>query len=51
VDLIVVLDRGRVVESGRHDVLVACNGYYACLWRSQARREAHPHVYGVPSVA
>ncbi|WP_243695266.1 ATP-binding cassette domain-containing protein [Agromyces protaetiae] len=31
-DRIVVLDRGRVVEQGAHDVLVAAGGAYAALW-------------------
>jgi ATP-binding cassette subfamily B protein len=30
-----VLDRGRVVESGTHDELVARGGIYAALWRLQ----------------
>lgn len=34
---IVVLDRGRVVEQGRHDELVAKGGVYATLWNEQAR--------------
>ena len=31
-DLIAVLDRGRVVERGRHDELVGAGGLYARLW-------------------
>lgn len=34
-DMIHVLDRGRIVESGRHDELLARNGLYADLWRIQ----------------
>jgi ATP-binding cassette subfamily B protein len=30
-----VLERGRVVEKGRHDELVASGGLYAALWRVQ----------------
>lgn len=34
---IVVLDRGRVVETGTHDVLLEKGGTYATLWREQER--------------
>jgi ATP-binding cassette subfamily B protein len=34
-DLIVVLDRGRIVERGTHDQLLANRGLYAWLWRVQ----------------
>jgi ATP-binding cassette, subfamily B, bacterial len=36
-DLIVVLERGRVVEAGDHDQLIAANGRYAELFEMQAR--------------
>jgi ATP-binding cassette, subfamily B, bacterial IrtB/YbtQ len=34
---IVVLDHGRVAESGTHDALMARDGLYAALWREQER--------------
>jgi ATP-binding cassette, subfamily B, bacterial len=36
-DLIVVLDRGRVVASGDHDALIRAGGLYAELYEMQAR--------------
>jgi ATP-binding cassette subfamily B protein len=35
-DRIVVLDRGRLVESGRHETLLHRGGPYESLWRVQA---------------
>jgi ATP-binding cassette subfamily B protein len=49
-DEIVVLDRGRVVERGRHGELLARNGMYADMWRRQqeAAAEAERKVEEVP---
>jgi ABC-type multidrug transport system fused ATPase/permease subunit len=38
-DLIVVLDRGRVVETGTHAELLARDGHYAALHRAQTSGE------------
>jgi ATP-binding cassette subfamily B protein len=39
-DQILVVDDGRIVESGRHDELFAQNGLYAELYRTQFERQA-----------
>lgn len=36
-DQILVMDRGRIVEQGRHDELLELNGLYAHLWHQQSR--------------
>jgi subfamily B ATP-binding cassette protein MsbA len=43
-DLICVMDRGRIVESGRHAQLLARNGLYARLYQTQfaAERDGEP---------
>lgn len=50
-DEIVVLDRGRVVERGRHAELLARDGLYADMWRRQqeAAAEAEHRVEEPPS--
>ncbi len=42
-DRIVVLDKGRVAESGSHEELMARSGLYADMFRIQARRFAEGH--------
>jgi ATP-binding cassette subfamily B protein len=34
-DRIHVLERGRIVETGRHDEVVALKGLYYAMWRQQ----------------
>jgi ABC-type multidrug transport system fused ATPase/permease subunit len=38
-DLVAVIDKGRVVESGTHDELLAAGGAYARLWASWRRQD------------
>lgn len=41
-DRIIVLDRGRIVESGNHQELLALEGHYATLYRMQFSDEPQP---------
>jgi len=43
-DEILVLERGEIVERGRHDELVAKNGSYAAMWNKQKKAEAAREV-------
>ena len=38
-DIILVLDRGRIVERGAHAELLACHGLYAALYETQFRQQ------------
>ena len=40
-DIIHVMDKGRIVESGTHDELVAMEGAYAASWAAQMREIKH----------
>ncbi|WP_196138123.1 ABC transporter ATP-binding protein/permease [Aliikangiella sp. G2MR2-5] len=40
-DKIIVMDKGRVIESGTHSELVALDGRYAQLWNAQRKQGDH----------
>ncbi|WAM24348.1 ABC transporter ATP-binding protein [Myxococcus sp. NMCA1] len=48
---IIVLDKGRVAESGTHDELLAKRGVYAALWLEQERAKGWRLVASTPSRA
>ena len=52
-DQILVVDDGRIVERGRHDELLAMNGLYSDLYRTQFERQQYetPEPAGPPSGA
>ena len=48
-DQILVLDRGRIVERGTHQELLAQGGRYAGLWWIQTAGDVNGHAEGSPS--
>jgi ATP-binding cassette subfamily B protein len=43
-DHIYVMDRGRVVEAGTHQTLLALNGRYGQSWRTQVQEDRPNHA-------
>jgi ABC-type multidrug transport system fused ATPase/permease subunit len=50
-DRLVVLDRGRIVEEGTHESLLARRGAYAALWRRQSGGFRVDQATGAPADA
>ncbi len=43
-DQIIVMDKGRIIERGRHEALLARNGLYAQLWNLQRQQRQFEHL-------
>jgi len=43
-DRIYVLERGRIIETGRHDTLLAEKGLYYAMWRQQIGEKTEEEV-------
>ncbi|MCC3160088.1 ABC transporter ATP-binding protein/permease [Hymenobacter sp. 15J16-1T3B] len=49
-DCIYVLERGRIVEAGRHEDLLERKGLYYAMWRQQIGERQRPAALGAPAV-
>jgi ATP-binding cassette, subfamily B, bacterial len=47
-DRIIVLDRGRIIEDGSHDQLLAASGHYAELYNTYFRHQSLEYIEGSP---
>jgi ATP-binding cassette subfamily B multidrug efflux pump len=43
-DNIIVMDEGKIIETGTHQQLLASNGYYAYLYEQQQQQDREQHV-------
>jgi ATP-binding cassette subfamily B protein len=50
-DLILVLDRGRLIERGTHDRLIAARGHYYTLFETQLNDAEKAQAKGEPVMA
>jgi ATP-binding cassette subfamily B protein len=50
-DRIYVLERGRIVEAGRHDELLDRKGLYYAMWRQQVGERRQPALLAAPPAA
>jgi len=48
-DNIFVLDKGSIVETGKHDALIRRDGLYAQLWNAQVSATHEPHLLAAPA--
>lgn len=50
-DQILVVEDGRIVERGNHDELLAAEGLYAELYKTQFERQGHPAALATPAAS